>query len=80
MQRVEALLRLYNAEFIYKKGEFVLTDYGEPWGKIYVLEDFVYFEHGNCEFKLDINSGKLGEAIDKYLLGFDEFEEWIQAQ
>lgn len=76
MHKIETLLRFYNAEFIYKNHMFYVLDID---GRIYEDNDHIYFLHGNCEVDIAYDDPNVAEYIRKYLDGFDEFEEYVNA-
>ena len=77
MDRIQELLDIYHAEYTKNNNTFYLSDYGDIWGQITVIGDIAYFSHGNKEESINIHSVMLGEWIDNYLLGFDDFERYV---
>ena len=75
MKRVISVLVENGENFSYSNGEVVLDDLG---GQIYELENDVGFTHGNCEIAINKNSLELEYVVEKYLGGFDAFENFVK--
>ena len=78
MHRIKELLDIYHAEYTIKDNTFYLRDYGDVWGVIEVDENFAYFYYSNSMCKVSLNDALLGKYVDKYLLGFDDFVEFVE--
>ena len=75
MKRVISVLVENGENFSYENGEIVLNDLG---GQIYELENDVGFTHGNCEIAFNKNSPELESIVEKYIGGFDAFENFVK--
>ena len=78
MYRVKELLDIYHAEYTIVGNTFYLSDYGDVWGNIEVENGVAYFYYSNSVCKVNLNDVLLGKYIDKYLLGFDDFVEFVE--
>ena len=78
MHIVKELLDIYHAEYTIEDNTFYLRDYGDVWGVIKVDEDFAYFYYSNSVRKVSLNDVLLGKYVDKYLLGSDDFVEFVE--
>jgi len=80
MDRLKDLLDIYNAEYAVKEDTIYLTDYGDIWGSIYYTDkdEYYHFEYGNTEIKVWKQDPHLGEYVEHYLNGFDDFVEFVE--
>lgn len=78
MNIIQELLNIYHAEYTIKDNTFYLSDYGDVWGNIEVENGFAYFYYSNTVCKVNLNDVLLGKYVDKYLMGFDDFVEFVE--
>ena len=78
MDRVKELLDIYHTEYTIKDNTFYLSDYGDVWGNIKVENGFAYFYYSNTVCKVNINDVLLGKYVYKYIMGFDDFAEFVE--
>ncbi len=72
MDKITKLLDSFNVTYEVKGNEIDIIDDG---GWITVIDNKAYFIHGNAEPSIDLDSKDLPVWVEKYLEGFDEFEE-----